>query len=352
MMYKQKMLNKVKELKTKKDLLILGIETSCDETSIAVVKGGREVLSNIVSSQIDIHARFGGVVPEVASRNHTMAIVNVLDESLKAANVTLADIDAVAVTYGAGLIGALMVGVNFAKGLAYANDLPLIAVNHIKGHIAASYIAFKELEPEFICLIVSGGHTAILRVNNYTKHTLIGSTLDDAVGEAYDKVARVLGLGYPGGPKIDKLAKQGKANIQFTTRDKLAKTFNFSYSGLKTAVINYVHTLKQKGEELPINDICASFQVAAIDVLVEKAIKAAKKQKLNKIVLAGGVAANSYLRERIDTRCREEGLKAYYPERSMCTDNAAMIASQGYYNLINEEGVADLSLTPKPSLPL
>ncbi|MDD4211370.1 MAG: tRNA (adenosine(37)-N6)-threonylcarbamoyltransferase complex transferase subunit TsaD [Clostridia bacterium] len=351
-MYKQKMIEKVRELKNKKDILILAIESSCDETSIAVVKNGREVLSNVISSQIEIHKRFGGVVPEVASRNHTMAIVNVLDESLQVAGVTLKDIDAVAVTYGAGLIGALMVGVNFAKGLAYANNLPLIAVNHIKGHIAASYLAFKELKPPFICLVVSGGHTAILKVTDYTKHTLIGSTLDDAVGEAYDKVSRMLGLGYPGGPKIDKLAKEGEANIQFTSRDKLAKTFNSSYSGLKTAVINYVHTLKQKGAELPINDICASFQVAAIDGLIEKAIKVAKKHKMNKIVLAGGVAANSYLRARIDNRSKEEGLTVYYPPRVMCTDNAAMIGSAGYYNLINEEGMADLSLTPKPSLPL
>lgn len=352
MNYKEKMQEKIKALKQKKEVLILAFETSCDETSIAVIKNGREVLSNIVSTQIDIHARFGGVVPEVASRNHTMAILNVLEESLKQANVTLADIDAVAVTYGAGLIGALMVGVNFAKALAYANDLPLLAVNHIKGHIAASYLSFKELEPPFICLIVSGGHTAILKVTDYINHTKIGSTLDDAVGEAYDKVARVLGLGYPGGPIIDKLAKQGKPNIKFNARDNLFKTNNFSYSGLKTAVVNYVHNQKQKNEPLIIEDVCASFQVYAIDILVEKVIRVAKKQKLNNIVLAGGVAANSYLRERIDARCKEENLKAYYPEKIMCTDNAAMIGAQAYYNLINEVGIADLNLTPVPSIAL
>ena len=281
-MNKEEALKQVKRIKQQKDVLILSIESSCDETSIAVIKNGREVLSNIVSSQIEIHKRFGGVVPEVASRNHTMAIVNVLEESLTTANVTLKEIDAIAVTYGAGLIGALMVGVNFAKALAYANKKPLIAVNHIKGHIAASYLAFKELEPPFLCLVVSGGHTAILKVTDYINHTKIGSTLDDAVGEAYDKVARILGLGYPGGPVIDKLAKEGVANITFTTRDKLAKTNNFSYSGLKTAVINYVHTLKQKNQELPLADICASFQAQAIDILVEKVVRVAKKQKKQK----------------------------------------------------------------------
>ena len=352
MNYKEKMLEKLKALKHKSEVLILAFETSCDETSIAVIKNGREILSNVVSSQIDIHARFGGVVPEVASRNHTMAIVNVLEESLKQAKVTLNEVDAVAVTYGAGLIGALMVGVNFAKAIAYANDLPLLAVNHIKGHIAASYLAFQKLEPPFVCLIASGGHTAILKVTDYINHIKIGSTLDDAVGEAYDKVARILGLGYPGGPVIDKLAKKGNNNIKFIMRDNLLKTNNVSYSGLKTAVMNYVNNKKQKNEEIIIEDICASFQSAAIDILVEKVIRVAKKQKLNSIVLAGGVAANSYLRERIDIRCSEENLTAYYPQISMCTDNAAMIGAQAYYNLINEVGLADLNLTPVPSIPL
>lgn len=351
-MFKEEMLEKIRKIKNKKDILVLGIETSCDETSIAVVKNGREVLSNVVSSQIEIHKRFGGVVPEVASRNHTMAIVNVLEESLKTAKVTLSNIDAIAVTYGAGLVGALMVGINFAKGLAYANQIPLIAVNHIKGHISANFIEHKDLKPPFICLVVSGGHTAILKVTDYVKHTLIGTTLDDAVGEAYDKVARVMGLGYPGGPKIDKLAKNGEANIKFTKRDKLAKTFNFSYSGLKTAVINYLHKLKQNKQQYKIEDVCASFQKEAIDTLVAKAIKSAKKNRLNKIVLAGGVAANSYLRNQIDQKAQAENLTAYYPPKNMCTDNAAMIASAGYYNVINEVGVSDLTLSPKPSLKL
>ncbi|MGD9901673.1 MAG: tRNA (adenosine(37)-N6)-threonylcarbamoyltransferase complex transferase subunit TsaD [Spirochaetales bacterium] len=351
-MYKDKMLEKVKQIKAQKDVLILAIETSCDETSIAVVKNGREVLSNVISSQIEIHKRFGGVVPEVASRNHTMAIVNVLDESLKNAGVALKDIDAIGVTYGAGLIGALMVGVNFAKGLAYANNLPLIEVNHIKGHIAANYIAHKNLEPPFVCLVVSGGHTALLKVTDYLNHTLISSTLDDAVGEAYDKVARVLGLGYPGGPVIDKLAKEGQNNIQFVNSAKLGKLNGFSYSGLKTAVINYINTLKQKGEELPINNICASFQASAIDILIDRAIKTAKKQKLNKIVLAGGVSANSYLRAEMKNRAQKEDLEVYFPPLIMCTDNAAMIGAQAYYNLITEVGITDLNLTPKASLPL
>ncbi len=350
--YIEEMKQKVRKLKDKKDILILAIESSCDETAIAVVKNGREVLSNIISSQIEIHKRFGGVVPEVASRNHTMSISNVYKEALEKAGVTLEDIDAIAVTYGAGLVGALMVGVNFAKALSYSSGKPLIAVNHIKGHIAANYLSHKELEPPFIATVVSGGHTALLRIDDYLNHTLIGSTLDDAVGEAYDKVARVLGLGYPGGPVIDRKAKEGKNNIKFVSRDKLAKTYNFSYSGLKTAVINYLHKQKQNNVEINIPDVCASFQCQAIDVLVEKSILAAKKYKIDKIALAGGVSANSYLRDRIDIRAEESGLKAYYPERIMCTDNAAMIGAAAYFNLINEKGVANLDLSPKPSIKL
>lgn len=352
MTYSQKVEKKLEELKTKKDILVLAFESSCDETSVAVVKNGREVLSNVIASQIEIHTRFGGVVPEVASRNHILAINNVLTESLKNAGVTMKDIDAVAVTYGAGLEGALMVGINFAKSLAYSLNLPLIAVNHIKGHISANYIQSKELTPPFICLVVSGGHTAILRVDDYINHTLIGQTLDDAVGEAFDKVARVIGLGYPGGPKIDKSAKLGEPNISFVKPSSLDKTFNMSYSGIKTAVINYVHNKQQKGEEIDVNNISASFQKQAIDLLVEKAIRASKKYGIKKIALAGGVAANSYLREEISKKGKEIGAEVFYPELRLCTDNAAMIGCAGYYNLINNVGIADLGLSPKPSLKL
>ena len=266
-MYYDESIERVKILQSKKDVYILGIESSCDETSVAVVKNGREVLSNVISSQIDIHTRFGGVVPEVASRNHLMAFENVLSEALSKANMTLKDIDAIAVTYGAGLIGALMVGVTFAKTLAYSLNLPLIAVNHIRGHMCANYICHKDLVPPFIGLIVSGGHTAIVKVESYTNFSVIGSTLDDAIGECYDKVARVIGLGYPGGPKVDKMAESGTYSIKFV-KDKLKNTFDSSFSGLKTAVINYVHTLSQKGKEINLPDICASFQHEAVLPLV------------------------------------------------------------------------------------
>ena len=342
-MYKEEMIKVCETLKQKKEVLILGIESSCDETSIAIVKNGREVLSNTVSTQIDIHTRFGGVVPEVASRNHIEAINNVLEESLKEAGVTLNKIDAIAVTYGAGLIGALMVGVSFAKSLAYALNKPLIAVNHIKGHMSANYIEHKDLTPPFIGLIVSGGHTAIVEVEDYVNQKLIGSTLDDAIGEAYDKVARVIGLGYPGGPKVDKCAKEGKNNIKFV-KDALKNGFDCSFSGLKTAVINYVNSLNQKGKELPINDICASFQAQAVDGLVERAIRACKKYNHKKLCVAGGVSANSYLRQKLNERGKQEGIEIYVPSLKLCTDNAAMIASLGYFNLINDIGISDVDL--------
>lgn len=352
MEYNEIIKQKIEKLKKKKDILILAIESSCDETSVAIVKNGREVLVNEIASQIDIHTRFGGVVPEVASRNHVLIIDNVLKVALEKSNLTLLDIDAVAVTYGAGLAGALMVGVNFAKSLAYSLNIPLIAVNHIKGHISANYIQFPQLEPPFICLVVSGGHTAILKVDDYLNHTLIGQTLDDAIGEAFDKVARVVGLGYPGGPKIDKQAKLGENNIQFTHKSNLDKTFDISYSGIKTAIINYVHKLEQNKQELNIPNICCSFQCQAVDMLVDKAIKAALKYKQNKIALAGGVAANSYLRQSITEKAQKYGIEVFYPPLVLCTDNAAMIGCCAYYNLINGEGVADLSLSPNPSLKL
>ena len=339
--------------KQNKDILVLAIESSCDETSIAVVKNGREVLSNEIASQIDIHTRFGGVVPEVASRNHIMCINNVLNKSLETANVKIEDIDAIAVTYGAGLSGALMVGINFAKGLAFATNKPLIAVNHIKGHISANYIQDKQLEPPFICLVVSGGHTAILRVDDYINHTLIGQTLDDAIGEAFDKVARVVGLGYPGGPKIDKEAKKGKKTLQFVKRSELDNTYNVSYSGLKTAVINYLHKLEQTGQPINVQDVACSFQHEAVDMLVNKTVRAAKEYRINTVAIAGGVAANSYLREQMTTDCQKENIKVTYPSLVLCTDNAAMIGSAGYFNLINNEGICyDLNLSPNPSLKL
>ncbi len=352
MKYFELMQEKIENIKTKKDIIILAVESSCDETAIAIVKNGREVLANSVATQIEIHKRFGGVVPEVASRNHVNAINNVLNDALNNANLSLNDIDAIAVTYGAGLMGALLVGVNFAKSLAYALQKPLIAVNHIWGHIAANYIEHTSLKPPFICLVVSGGHTAILNCTSYTSFEKIGSTLDDAVGECFDKVARVLGIGYPGGPKIDKIAKEGQPTIKFLESDALKNTYNISYSGLKTAVINYLHKKEQLNEDINIADVCASFQTEAFTPLINKIIKAAKTNNLNKIVVAGGVSANSYLRENLQNECNKNNIELFFPNLSLCTDNAAMIGAQAYYNLINNIGLSDLSLSAQPSLKL
>ena len=335
----------------KKDFKILAIESSCDETSCSVVVDGRTALSNIVSSQIDIHTRFGGVVPEVASRNHVTAIDNVVNLALTEAKCELKDIDAIAVTYGAGLIGSLLVGVSYAKGLSYAIQKPLIAVNHIYGHIAGNYLTYPELKPPFVCLLVSGGHTAIIKVEDYNHHKIIGTTLDDAVGESFDKVARVLGLGYPGGPKVSKLAESGKANIQFAKpNDTLG--YNFSFSGKKTAVINYVHKLEQAKQELPKADICASFETWVVDELVEKTIKATKDCGFDKIVVAGGVSANTKLRKQLAEIAEKNNIKCYVPKFEYCTDNAAMIGSAAYYAYCDGVGIADMSLAPKPSLSL
>ena len=333
------------------DVKILAIESSCDETSCAVIKNGRECLSNIVSSQIDIHTRFGGVVPEVASRNHITAIDNVVNLALKESGVSLNDIDAIAVTYGAGLIGSLLVGVSYAKGLSYALNKPLIAVNHIYGHIASNYLTHKDLKPPFICLLVSGGHTAIIKVDDYNQHEIIGETLDDAVGESFDKVARVLGLGYPGGPKVSELAKQGKSNIVFAkNNDSLG--YNFSFSGKKTAVINYIHKLEQAKQPINKQDICASFETWVVDELVEKTIRACKEFNYKNVVIAGGVSANSYLREQLNKSAEKEGIKCFVPEMKYCTDNAAMIGSAAYYSYINNKDIADISLSAKPNLSL
>ncbi len=330
---------------------ILAIESSCDETSCAVVVDGRVCLSNIVSSQIDIHTRFGGVVPEVASRNHVTAIDNVVKLALEKANCTLTDIDAIAVTYGAGLIGSLLVGVSYAKGLAYVTKKPLIAVNHIYGHIAGNYLTYPELEPPFICLLVSGGHTAIIRVEDYNHHEIIGNTLDDAVGECFDKVARVLGLGYPGGPKVSKLAESGQANIQFTKpNDTLG--LNFSFSGKKTAVINYIHKLEQAGQVIPREYICASFETWVVDELVEKTIKACEQYGYKKVVIAGGVSANARLRKELQEKSIAKGIECYVPKFEYCTDNAAMIGSAAYFAYRDGIGITDMSLAPKPNLSL
>lgn len=326
----------------KKDILILGIESSCDETSISVVKNGREVLSMVTNTQIDIHKLYGGVVPEIASRNHVMNIDTVYVEALSQAGVTIDDIDAIAVTYGAGLLGALIVGVNFAKALAYSTGKPLIAVNHIEGHIAANYIAHEKLEPPFACLIVSGGHTALVEMKSYVDRKLIGTTTDDAIGESFDKVARECGLEYPGGPNIQKQAKLGEVNMKFTGmwKEKI-KDFNFSYSGLKTAVINYIHNEKQRGNEINIPNICASFQDEAVWQVVSKSIYALKQFGYDKIVLAGGVSANELLRSKMDEEAEKIGAKVFYPPIKLCTDNAAMIASAGYYNFINNKAIVD-----------
>ena len=335
----------------KKDFKILAIETSCDETSASIVVNGRTCLSNIVSSQIDIHTRFGGVVPEVASRNHITAIDNVVKLALSEANLTFTDLDAVAVTFGAGLIGSLLVGVSYAKALSFALDIPLIAVNHIYGHIAGNYLSFPDLVPPFICLVVSGGHTAIIEVKDFNHHNIIGSTLDDAVGESFDKVARVLGLGYPGGPKVDALAKNGRNIIQFSKpNDTLG--YNFSFSGKKTAVINYVHKLEQSGSPIPKDDICLSFERWVVDELTKKTIDACINLGYDKIVVAGGVSANSALRETLRAECEKLNIRCFFPDFEYCTDNAAMIGSAGYYAYIDGKGIADMSLAPDPSLSL
>lgn len=328
--------------------LILGIESSCDETAAAVVRDGREVLSNVISSQIDIHKKFGGVVPEVASRKHLEIINSVIDDALKEANVTFDDIDAIGVTYAPGLVGALLVGVSTAKALAFALNKPLIGVHHIRGHICANFIEHKDLKPPFVCLVASGGHSHIVLVEDYTKFKILGQTRDDAAGEAFDKVARVLGLGYPGGPKIDKTAKDGDENAIFFKRVSFGKdSYDFSFSGIKTGVINYLHNLEQKGETYNTNDVAASFQKSVVDVLTDNLIKAAKDYGINKVALAGGVASNSKLREELDKKRGD--IEVFYPSPIYCTDNAAMIACSAYYEILSGK-TSDLSLNAIPYL--
>ena len=311
---------------------ILAIESSCDETAAAVVKNGRTVLSNVISSQIALHTLYGGVVPEIASRKHIEKINQVIEEALKEARMELSQMDAIGVTYGPGLVGALLVGVAEAKAISYAAGIPLVGVHHIEGHVSANYIEHTELEPPFLCLIVSGGHTHLVMVKEYGVYEIIGRTHDDAAGEAYDKVARAIGLGYPGGPKIDKLSKEGNPKaIVFPRANVEGNPYDFSFSGLKSAVLNYLNQAQMKGEEINRADIAASFQAAVVDVLVEKTLQVAKEYCVDKIALAGGVASNSALRAGMELACKKAGKQLFYPSPIFCTDNAAMIGVAAYY---------------------
>lgn len=331
--------------------LTLSIESSCDETAAAVLANGRELLSNVISTQIETHKLYGGVVPEIASRQHLMNINSVIAKALDDAGVTISDIDLIAVTYGPGLIGALVIGVAAAKALALANDIPLVGVNHMHGHISSNYISYPELEPPFVSLVISGGHTNLINVKDYTSFEVIGSTRDDAVGEAYDKVARVIGLGYPGGPKIDNLAKEGDPEAIHFKRVYLDKdSLDFSFSGIKTAVLNYVNTERQANRELDISNIAAGFQEAIVDVLVDKSMQAVRQYGDGRLVLAGGVAANSRIREAVAKRCEEEEIELFLPEKKLCTDNAAMIACAGYYKYL-KCGADSLRLDATANLP-
>lgn len=322
-------------MSSKEEVKILAIESSCDETAAAVVVNGREVRSNVISSQIALHTLYGGVVPEIASRKHIEKINQVITQTLEDADTTLEEIDAIGVTYGPGLVGALLVGVAEAKAIAYAAKKPLVGVHHIEGHICANYIENKELEPPFLCLVASGGHTHLVKVADYGKYEIIGRTRDDAAGEAFDKVARAIGLGYPGGPKIEKKAKEGNDKAIVFPKAKVAENpYDFSFSGLKSAVLNYINGCKMKRQEINEADIAASFQKAVIDVLVEHAVHAAKEYRIDKFAIAGGVASNQTLREAMEKACKERGIQFYHPSPIFCTDNAAMIGSAAYYEYL------------------
>lgn len=335
-----------------KDVLILGIESSCDETAASVVKNGRVILSDVISSQIDIHTLYGGVVPEIASRKHIERIDQVIQKALDDAGVTLEEIDAVAVTCGPGLVGALLVGVAEAKALAYAAKKPLVGVNHIEGHVSANYLEYPELEPPFLCEIVSGGHTHLVIVEDYGEFEILGRTRDDAAGEAFDKVARAIGLGYPGGPKVDRVAKEGDpCAIPFPRAHIEDAPYDFSFSGLKSAVLNYINKCKMTGEEICIPDVASSFQQAVVDVLLENAMRAAKDRNISKLALAGGVAANSAIRAAFTERCARENIALFIPPLRLCTDNGAMIASAGYYEY-NKGTRSGLDLNAVPGLAL
>lgn len=335
-----------------KDITILAIESSCDETAASVVRNGREVLSNVISSQIELHTLYGGVVPEIASRKHIERINQVIEQALEEANVKLQDVDAIAVTYGPGLVGALLVGVAAAKALAYGAKKPLIGIHHIEGHISANYIENKELEPPFMCLVVSGGHTHLVKVADYGVYEILGKTRDDAAGEAFDKVARAIGLGYPGGPKIEKCAKEGDPfSIKFP-RAKIADgPYDFSFSGLKSAVLNYINGCNMKGETFKDADLAASFQQAVTDVLVEHGIHAAKEYNMCKMAIAGGVASNGTIRSAFRQACEKEGIEFYHPSPIFCTDNAAMIGAAAYHEYL-KGNFSDWTLNAVPSLKL
>ena len=334
------------------DVLILAIESSCDETAASVVKNGREVLSNVIFTQIDLHTRYGGVVPEIASRKHIEKINQVIEEAMDRAGVTLADITAIAVTYGPGLVGALLVGVSEAKAISFATGKPLIGVHHISGHISANYIEYPELEPPFVCLVASGGHSHLVVVKDYGEYEIVGRTRDDAAGEAFDKVARAIGLGYPGGPKIDKLSREGNPDAIPFPRAKVAENeYDFSFSGLKSAVLNYLNSCQMKGEAVCQADVAASFQKAVIDVLVEHSLHAVKEFGYDRFAIAGGVASNSSLREAFEQECQKRKIQFFHPSPVYCTDNAAMIGAAGYYEY--QKGVRhgyDLNAVPNLKL--
>lgn len=335
-----------------KDIYVLAVESSCDETAAAVVKNGRDVLSNVIYSQIALHTEYGGVVPEIASRKHIEKINQVIEQALLEAHKDLRQMDAIAVTYGPGLVGALLVGVSEAKAISFATGIPLVGVHHIEGHISANYIEYKDLEPPFICLVVSGGHSHLVVVKEYGEYEIIGRTRDDAAGEAFDKVARAIGLGYPGGPKIDKVSRQGNPDAIHFPRAKVGDAeYDFSFSGLKSAVLNYLNSCQMKGEEIVTADVAASFQRAVIDVLVEHSIRAVKKYGCRKFAIAGGVASNSALREAFERECEKEGIAFYHPSPIYCTDNAAMIGTAAYYEFL--KGVRhgfDLNAVPNLKL--
>ena len=332
--------------------ITMGIESSCDETSIALVADGRHILSDVISSQISIHTKFGGVVPEIASRHHLQNINRVMEQALEEADITLDEVDLIGVTNGPGLIGALVIGVAAAKALSFARDIPLVGVNHMHGHVSANYLQYEDLEPPFMALIISGGHTNIVEVTDYNTCTVLGGTRDDAAGEAYDKVARVIGLGYPGGPKMDRAAREGNPDAIHFKRVYLEKgSYDFSFSGIKTQVLNYVNQERQKGREINVPDLAASFQQALLDVIIQKTIAAVQERGEKRVVMAGGVSANSHLREQMQAACDANGIRLYRPDPVMCTDNGAMIAAAAYYKY-QKQGPDGLDLDAYANLPL